>query len=239
MKSKNNIVVINSNRNHPYNNSIRPSEILNPVVKLITEIPKPVATTSSITITDISNNKNTKPDETKQGEVVYEQSNLVPQVGTTSTTTTTTTSVPSVLQTINRNSSSNAILAQIKSLGPSFKSIFVRPKNTKHIDASSVLHKSTGVLSNKKTPLFDRSSLLDYKQLLAESSSTNRTLNENKFDHNLIKLLPRIEPKELKNNQSVEDILRKFTVESKFNFFFKFIIAESKASPKYSDISNL
>lgn len=33
----------------------------------------------------------------------------------------------------NRNSSSNAILAHLKSLSPNFKSIFVRPKSSKQI----------------------------------------------------------------------------------------------------------
>jgi hypothetical protein len=53
---------------------------------------------------------------------------------------------------INRNSSSNAILAQLKSISPNFKSIFVRPKNSKHIDSSIILNKVKLNSNNKNEP---------------------------------------------------------------------------------------
>ncbi|CAF0708934.1 unnamed protein product [Brachionus calyciflorus] len=206
-KSNNNIVVINSNRNHPYNNSIRPSIIQNPppLIPIVSnQCQKPTdsiepkqqqISTSSITITEIDK----KPVKSTPN---------VPQVGTTTTTTTTTTTINPSAKAIIRNSSSNAILAHIKSLGPNFKSIFVRPKNTKHIDSSEILHKNTGI-GKKTTTLLDKSSLLDYKQLLIDSSK------ESKIGENLItNILPRIEPKEIKINQSVDDILRKFSSEN-------------------------
>lgn len=52
------------------------------------------------------------------------------------------TASSSVTCNLNRNSSSNAILAQLKSISPNFKSIFVRPKHSKHIDSSSLINKT-------------------------------------------------------------------------------------------------
>lgn len=138
---------------------------------------------------------------------------------------------------INRNSSSNAILAQLKSISPNFKSIFVRPKNSKYVDSSSLLNKSKlntkNVLLNNNNgnsqniystinSKSNKNSMSSILNLLYNSSSSK--LNDNNSNSNsknilsdpskLINMLPSIQPKELRLNSSVDELLRKFNTES-------------------------
>jgi hypothetical protein len=88
---------------------------------------------------------------------------------------------------INRNSSSNAILAQLKSISPNFKSIFVRPKNSKHIDSSIILNKVKLNANNKNEPSLGASvsiknganSMTSILNLLYNNSANNINNNNN------------------------------------------------------------
>ena len=114
------MVVINALRNHPYNNSLRPSivNITNQLESKSNEVTtQPTATHS------ISSNQTNKKNSIDQTSM---NNNNSVAASTTNTTNTNMTGH-------NRNSSSNAILAHLKSLSPNFKSIFVRPKSSKQI----------------------------------------------------------------------------------------------------------
>lgn len=191
-------------RNHPYNNSIRPNYI----------------TTS----TNDENALNTNSIAPTRSQEQQSQSLIM-------------TAPIESSNKINRNSSSNAILAQLKSISPNFKSIFVRPKNSKYVDSSSLLNKSklnskNVILNNNngngqniystinsKSNTNSMSSILN---LLYNSSSSK--LNDNNSSSNsknilsdpskLINMLPSIQPKELRLNSSVDELLRKFNTES-------------------------
>ncbi|RNA35234.1 nuclear pore complex protein Nup153-like [Brachionus plicatilis] len=210
-KTDNKLVVINSNRNHPYNNSIRPSDLRTglPAFQL-PESSKPPQSTISLT-------KNTETDiseiEPNSSESIQICESSVPQAGTK----------------INRNSSSNAILAQIKSLGPTFKSIFVRPKNTKHID-SSILNKSTGA-SNK---INIRQNNFDYKELLKQSFLSKSS--DSSFDDSFIRSLPA--PKELKVDQSVDEILQKLSSQENNSLSKKSPLSKAASSSKQLELDH-
>lgn len=104
-----------------------------------------------------------------------------------------------------KSSSSNAILAQLKSISPNFKSIFVRPKNSKHIDSSSILNKTK--LNSKNNDHHD-----DYVLPLLYNSSSSSAAATARSSSLLLNIEP---PKELKLNASVDDLLKKFSTESK------------------------
>jgi hypothetical protein len=240
-KSNNNLVVVNALRNHPYNNSLRPT-ILN----------NGNNNTSSTTDTTSSNNMlppltfNSKfPSVASSASASSSQQSNSSNglIGSQKQQTTTTAENKS----LSRNSSSNAILAHLKSLGPNFKSIFVRPKNTKHIGMYTFLNENVPIISFAYIiwSFLDPSLILNKQskktaQQQAEDASNRSFLNmlySSKSSHLganahpnsaggsssslIMKILPNTEPKELRLNQSVDDLLKKFATES--NSIIKFI----------------
>lgn len=117
-KTNSNLKVVNSNRNHPYNNSIRPSNITNQLTSAPTTPDENTHQSAESTI--VGGGCDDDMMVTCETFPVNKQPAIPKSTSTESQSTT-------------RNSSSNAILAHLKSLGPNFKSIFVRPKNSKHI----------------------------------------------------------------------------------------------------------
>lgn len=208
------MTVINSARNHPYNNSIRPS-YMNHIAN----------DENALNNNSITQSRNQDQQSQSLLMTTNESSNK-----------------------INRNSSSNAILAQLKSISPNFKSIFVRPKHSKYVDSSSILNKSKNVApnnTNSQSNIYssinsksNKNSMSSILNLLYNSSSSklndpNANSNENSNSNKniltdpskLINMLPSIQPKELRLNSSVDDLLRKFNTESMFFFETKLINA--------------
>lgn len=82
----------------------------------------------------------------------------------------------------------------------------------------SSVFKTTGALANKKANL--KSTAFDYKELLRQSF-TDKSVHDS-FDQNFIRTLPT--PKELKVNQSVDDILKKYSYTESESFCFVSIV---------------
>lgn len=139
--------MISSLRNHPYNNSkSRPlsSTVPEPVISspiVFNSLPiaeassKPTGPTTSGDILNVLNRKDTLElmnDESpvKNATTVTQTSNHNKNVNLNSKTD---KHVKTDELKQKRNSSSNAILAHLRSLSPNFKSIFVRPRNCKPI----------------------------------------------------------------------------------------------------------
>ena len=222
------MTVINSLRNHPYDNAIRTSFTSNES--------NPVKNQQTLLL----NNQDNYPSFTHMSTTNSTTTNVNPNKNLTKN------SLPSFhLTHLNRNSSSNAILAQLKSISPNFKSIFVRPKNSKHIDSSAILNKvkmQSKYLSDDSTASSHKNtnsmaSILNFLYTSSPSSveeASNRNyatqaqylLNKNKNIKNhyltdssrFINILPNTEPKELRLNGSVDELLKKFSNESKSIF---------------------
>jgi hypothetical protein len=116
---ENNLVIINSNRNHPYIRSTNGQQI----------------SEKSNNYNNNNNNSNNKNlfnntianSNTSLNQKLNEKTNVISNDSLSSSSPI-------------RNSSSNSILAQLKSISPSFKSIFVRPKTHKPIGKKQMLH---------------------------------------------------------------------------------------------------
>jgi len=172
-RQENNLVILNSNRNHPY---IRPTNGQNEN-KTNNNNNNLFNNTAAININNSNGFDQKLNEKTNSNE---SSSNSSPNNNT-------------------RNSSSNAILAHLKSISPNFKSIFVRPKTHKPIDASALLNKTKLHNKNVSLPQLRRD---EYS--LANIQSSSLLFNS---------ILPRIELTELRYNSSVDDILKKFANE--------------------------
>ena len=201
-------------RSHPYINSIRPASMqtqtssvtkvfqsAQSIVKKSAESIPPSISSPSFTAISQDPKENRPPSPPQ----------LVPQP-------TPSKPIPTTTISLNRNSSSNAILAQLKSIGPNFKSIFIRPKNAKPIG------QFFDWILNFGEEIFSYFFLIkDPSTLLIKSNTSKKATNHDSTilpffkNSSLAHLLPSIEPKEIRLDSSVDELLNKFAVESKPN----------------------
>ena len=252
------MTVISSLRNHPYGNAIRTtftaSDNLNTDSSAMISGEQHTSTVSN------HHTNHTTTSATHLAELTSKNNKTLTKNSLTSPPTSTlvapVTATKSTNLNLNRNSSSNAILAQLKSISPNFKSIFVRPKHSKHIDSATLLNKTKlhsrnlAILGESTAPgssyyaqsssASSMSSILNslyYSSANGSSVATTTSpyssvqMRHNMGKHGgvvknqhfltdestsrLISILPHTEPKELRLNASVDDVLKKFSNESK------------------------
>ena len=134
IEKANNVQVISSLRNHPYNNS-KSRPVMSDAFSLPgsngnTNISETITNTNTISSTgDSSVSCSMKKSDSAMTIEIEPEADSPP----TSSFVSNNTKAKSMPTSCSRNSSSNAILAHLRSISPNFKSIFVRPKNVKPV----------------------------------------------------------------------------------------------------------